>query len=160
MSESGKKVRKKFTEKAVNWVAPEENRRLAKNTFGLIHELWDSVRKNAKVNKNIKRRSLEEGKPFFSNYVQTYGIKGSELQDSRRRFVIESRIMYIAACIGIFVTMFSFQTSSTIVNITSIIITFMLIVAGFVRSFRAAQIKHRSLFSFQSWLSMIDDWVV
>jgi len=160
MLKSSKKTQKKFREKAANWVAPEENRRLAANTFGLIHELWELVKKNPKVNKNIKRRTLNEGKVFFQDYVQSHGIKEADLEESRKRFVIESRIMYIAACIGISVTMFSFQASSVIVNITSIIITFMLLIAGFVRSFRAAQIKRKSLFSFQPWLTMIDDWVV
>jgi len=151
---------KKFADKGKNWVVPEENRRLARDTFSLFSSVWGFVKSNSKIRKDIVNRTLEEGKPFFLDYLSKSKNSDKDLDDYRRRFTIESRIMYGAAIFGTAVTAFSFSSSGNVSIFSGTVITFMCYVAGFVRSFRAAQLKHRSLFSFKSWLSMIDDWIV
>jgi len=151
---------KKFADKGKNWVVPEENRRLARETFGLFRSLWNLVKNNSSVRKDMVNRTVEEGKPFFLDYIYRTGDSEKDIDVYRMRFSIESRIMYGAAFFGTAVTAFSFSSSASMSIISGIIITFMCYVAGFVRSFRAAQLKHQSLFSFKSWLSMIDDWIV
>lgn len=102
---------------------------------------------------NVKKESFED-------MCKRLGYDEDFLAKRHDELAIESRGMYALSLVAIFVTTFSISSMNKIVVLSSFVISIMFILSGFVRAFRAWQIKCRDMKNFKEFLNNFENWIV